>query len=174
MVTATIQSIVTGLHERSRKGIMEGLRSIIDIDNHSAVDVGHLCRSTRPFYVQKPKFQWRLSRGGHQGRSRRVDIESRGSQTAGSVHAILTTLRNTDGDRPWLMRTGMPSAKQCTKELKGVNGKTCIFTTERRARQQEPKSRVSVKKTRLELWEEHLKDPALDKALKCLENPHHG
>ena len=28
-------------------------------------------------------------------------------------------------------------------------------------------------KTRLELWEEHLKDPivALDKALKCVENP---
>ena len=29
-------------------------------------------------------------------------------------------------------------------------------------------------KTRLELWEEHLKDPimALDKALKCLEKPY--
>ena len=29
-------------------------------------------------------------------------------------------------------------------------------------------------KTRLELWEEHRKDPivALDKALKCLEKPH--
>ena len=29
-------------------------------------------------------------------------------------------------------------------------------------------------KTRLELWEEHLKDPivALDKALKCVENPY--
>ena len=28
--------------------------------------------------------------------------------------------------------------------------------------------------TRLELWEEHLKDPivALDEALKCLEKPH--
>ena len=32
------------------------------------------------------------------------------------------------------------------------------------------------KQTRLELWEEHLKDPsiALDKALKCLENPCSG
>ena len=29
-------------------------------------------------------------------------------------------------------------------------------------------------KTRLELWDEHLKDPlvALDKALKCLEKPY--
>ena len=32
------------------------------------------------------------------------------------------------------------------------------------------------KKTRLELWEEHLKDSsvALDKALKCVENPYQG
>ena len=32
------------------------------------------------------------------------------------------------------------------------------------------------KQTTLELWEEHLKDPviALDKALKCFENPHQG
>ena len=31
-------------------------------------------------------------------------------------------------------------------------------------------------KTRLELWEEHLKEPivALDKALKCVEDQHHG
>ena len=30
--------------------------------------------------------------------------------------------------------------------------------------------------TRLELWEEHLKDPitALDKALKCVENQYQG
>ena len=32
--------------------------------------------------------------------------------------SILTTLRKTDGDRRWLMRTGMPVAKQFTKELR--------------------------------------------------------
>ena len=51
-----IQSIVTGLHERSRKGIMEGLRSFIKEDNHCAVDVGHLRKGKRPFKVQKPNF----------------------------------------------------------------------------------------------------------------------
>ena len=35
-----IQSIVTGLHERNRKGILKGLRSFIQEDNHRAVDVG--------------------------------------------------------------------------------------------------------------------------------------
>ena len=51
-----IHSIVTGLHERTRIGITDGLRSFIEIDNHSAVDVGHLSRSSRPFHVQKPSF----------------------------------------------------------------------------------------------------------------------
>ena len=52
----SIQSIVTGLHERCRKGIMDGLRSFIEIDTHSAVDVGHLRRGIRPFCIQKPNF----------------------------------------------------------------------------------------------------------------------
>ena len=40
-----IQSIVTGLHGRTRKGIMDGLRSFIEKGNHRAVDVGHLHRA---------------------------------------------------------------------------------------------------------------------------------
>ena len=42
-----IQSIVTGVHERTSKGITDGL-SFIEIDNHSAVDVGYLCRGLTP------------------------------------------------------------------------------------------------------------------------------
>ena len=37
-----IQCIVTGLCERSRKGIMEGLRNFVTVDNNCALDVGHL------------------------------------------------------------------------------------------------------------------------------------
>ena len=44
-----IQSIVTGLCERSRKGIMEGLRNFIEVDNHSALGVGYLKEGTRSF-----------------------------------------------------------------------------------------------------------------------------
>ena len=50
-----IQSIVTGLQERSRKGIMDGLRSFIEIDNHSAVDVGHLRKGSKAFFFFKKK-----------------------------------------------------------------------------------------------------------------------
>ena len=42
-----IQSVVTGLCERSRKGIVEGLSNFIEVDNHSALDVGYLKKGTR-------------------------------------------------------------------------------------------------------------------------------
>ena len=51
-----IQSIVTGLHVRSRRGIMDGLRNFIRADTRSAVNVDHLRPSTRPLHVQKPSF----------------------------------------------------------------------------------------------------------------------
>ena len=37
-----IQSVVTGLSERCRKGIMEGPRNFINVDNYCALDVGHV------------------------------------------------------------------------------------------------------------------------------------
>ena len=50
-----IQSIVTGLCDRSRKGIMEGLRKFIKVNNHSVLDVAHLREGTRSFEVRRPK-----------------------------------------------------------------------------------------------------------------------
>ena len=35
-----IESIVTGLREKSRTGIMEALKNFIEEDNHNGVDVG--------------------------------------------------------------------------------------------------------------------------------------
>ena len=56
MVSGPFQSIVTGLHERSRRGIMDGLRSFIEVDNRSAMDVGGLRRSTISIPLQKTQF----------------------------------------------------------------------------------------------------------------------
>ena len=53
---STIQSIVTGLHERGRRGIVDGLRSYIAVNNRSAVDVGGLRRGTRSIHVKKSQF----------------------------------------------------------------------------------------------------------------------
>ena len=52
-----IYSIVTGLCERSRKGIMEGLRNFIKVDNHCALNVGQLGEGVRPFQVRRTKFE---------------------------------------------------------------------------------------------------------------------
>ena len=57
-----IQSVVTGLCDRSRKGIMEGLRNLIKVDNHSVLDVGHLREGTRSFEVRRPKSEERCPR----------------------------------------------------------------------------------------------------------------
>ena len=57
-----IQSIVTGLHERSRRGIVDGLRRFIQEDNHGAVDVGDLFRGTRSLLVKQPQFRLFLKR----------------------------------------------------------------------------------------------------------------
>ena len=56
MVTARFKASSTGLHDRSRKGIMEGPRSFIKEDNHRAVDVRHLREGMKPFCVRKPNF----------------------------------------------------------------------------------------------------------------------
>ena len=44
-----IQSIVTGLHERTRKGIMDGLRSFIDIDKPQCSGRGSLAQGRKAF-----------------------------------------------------------------------------------------------------------------------------
>ena len=41
---------------KSRLDIMDGLRSFIEADNHSAVDVGGLRRGTISVHVKKPQF----------------------------------------------------------------------------------------------------------------------
>ena len=50
-----IQSIVTGLCKRSRKGLTEGLRNFIQVDNHRALVVGYLREGLGSFKVRRPK-----------------------------------------------------------------------------------------------------------------------
>ena len=61
-----MQSIVAGLHERSRKGIMEWLRSFIEEDHHRAVDVGHLRKGIVPSHVRKLRLTRRRPSGKDQ------------------------------------------------------------------------------------------------------------
>ena len=47
--------IVTNLGKRSRKGLTDGLRDFIKVNNYRALDVGELRRGTGTFKVRKPK-----------------------------------------------------------------------------------------------------------------------
>ena len=50
-----IQNILTNLGERSRKGVTNGLREFIKIDNQRALEVGYLSKGMGKFRVRRPK-----------------------------------------------------------------------------------------------------------------------
>ena len=52
-----IQSIVTNLREESRKGLTDGLREFIKIDNHRALEERHLKEGLGTFKMRRPKGQ---------------------------------------------------------------------------------------------------------------------
>ena len=118
---------------------MDGLGSFIKADDHRAVDVVHLRQGAKPLHVRKSQFseafpEATIREGADELTLRADEVEHCGPSST------QTTLSLKDRDRRWLMRTGMPSAKQSTKELQEKNGKSCIVTTERRVRQQELKA----------------------------------
>ena len=50
-----VQNIVANLGEVGRKGPAEGLRNFIQVDNHRALEVGHLREGLRSFKVRRLK-----------------------------------------------------------------------------------------------------------------------
>ena len=50
-----IQNIVTNLGEGSRRCLTDGSRHFIKVDNHLALEVGHLREGVRSFTVRRPK-----------------------------------------------------------------------------------------------------------------------
>ena len=55
METVSHRNVVTNFGKGSRKGLTDGLRDFIKVDNHRALDVGALRRGTGTFKVRKPK-----------------------------------------------------------------------------------------------------------------------
>ena len=109
---------------------MEGLGRFIEADNHSAVDVSDLRRGTRSQEVQQPQSSEAFPKATIKERAVELTLRADevGTQRPSSTQSILSL---SGGDRRWLMRTGMPSAKQSTKEFKGKNGESCIVAMEK-------------------------------------------
>ena len=196
-----LQNIVLDLCQESRKGLTDSLREFIKVDNERALDVGYLSRDTGTFQVRKPK----VPEGCQEVIVREsLDELTLRAEELGTSKALIN-VDHIEQERwvlPWLMLTGMLSARRCTRASKEKTEKTCTFRTKMsravvvKKPQEAQKAKAlwkmkaakdageeyhdlmrkdSIKgrnKTRLALWEEHLKDPiaALDKALKCVED----
>ena len=73
--------------KKKQKNIMEGLRNLFEVDNPSALDVGHLKEGTQSsFQIRRPKFEEGCPGGVNQGRSRGIDAQNRRSWLQENVH----------------------------------------------------------------------------------------
>ena len=65
-----VQNIVTNLGEMSRRGLTQGLKELINIDNQRALEVGDLSQGVGKFKVRRPKVPEGCPEGDGQGEPR--------------------------------------------------------------------------------------------------------
>ena len=71
-----MQSVATGLCERSRKGTMEGFTNSLKMDNHCALEVGSSEGRNKVFQGTKAKVRRESPEVFNQGRPRGADAQS--------------------------------------------------------------------------------------------------
>ena len=92
------------------------------------MDVGHLRKSIMPIRVRKPKFSEAYPEAAIKKGADELTLRADG---VGTLQAFIN-INHIEYDRWWpllVLQTGMPPAKQSTKEFKGK--KSCTVTTER-------------------------------------------
>ena len=128
MVTVQLTSTVTGLHQISRIGIMDGLRNFIEVDNHDAVHVGGLRRSAKSIQVKKPQFSEAFPQAVIRESADEYILRA---EEVGSLPTFSDTAHieaERWSRRQW-MRTGAPFVMLYTQDLKENNGRRCTITT---------------------------------------------
>ena len=112
-----IQNIMTNFCEVSRKGLTKGLRNFIQVDNHRALEVGHLREGMVSCKVRRPK--------GEEGYPEVLVRESPDELTLehmkwalGSRVSMSATLQRKGGVLLWWTLTGTSSAKRYIKASK--------------------------------------------------------
>ena len=189
------QNIVKNLNMESRKGLTNGLRDFIKIDNERALDVGYLNRGLGTFQVLKPKVaeghpEVTVRESPDELTLRAEEVGT--SKTYINVHPIgkgevglpfrLITVCFPSGvvqrhRRRRLGESKTMRTKKCEEATGGPESKSPLeMKAAKDAGEEyfEPTREDNIRRrneTILALWEEHLKDPivALDKALKCVE-----
>ena len=111
-------------------GLTNGLREFINVDKERALDVGSSSRSMRTFQVREPKVP--------EGRPEVIVRENSDELTlraeeVGTSKALINVdhIEQERWGRPWLMLTGVPSARRCTMASKEKIGKKCMSLTKK-------------------------------------------
>ena len=121
-----MQGIVTGLHEKSRLGIMK-VRRFIEVDNRRAVEVGLLTEGISAFWIKKPKFEAEspdaIVREGPEESTLRAE-------EVGTPKSCIN-INHGGREHPWSMMIGMHFAKRYTKRSWAASGSNCTGTTKR-------------------------------------------
>ena len=121
-----IPSTVTVLCERSRKGIMEGLRKFVKMDNHCALG-DHLNEGMRPFEVRRPKFEEGCPEASWEGPE---ELTLRAKVVGSQKSCISVEHIAEDRWAPPLVDADWHAfSKQSTKEMKAASGTICTSTT---------------------------------------------
>ena len=111
---------------------MDGLRNFVEVDNHSALDVGYLKEGTSSFlWYERPKFEEGCSQVSIRQGPEELTLRT---EEVGSEKACIKVDHIAEdrwGHRHWWMLIGMLFAKRSTKELKAETGKNCTSTTKK-------------------------------------------
>ena len=196
------QCIVTNLSKGSRKGFTDGLRDFIKVDNHRSLEVGELHRDTGTFKVRKPKVpeggsditimesldELILRAEEVNTLKAYIDVGLTKRERWGpplvdadqyaSCHALYKGIEGEDWEEMYDSYKAMSKALGVKKPQEAQKAKAqwaMKAAKDRKEESYEPARQDNIFgriTTRLELWEEHLKDPimALDKARKCVED----
>ena len=119
-----IQNIIVGLEEKYKERTANGLRSFVTSDNYSAVEMGHLRRGQRPSRVVKLKMSGDSLEVLREG----TDALTLRAEDFDSLKACINMdhIGENFGSRPWWIQI----AKQFTKELNEMSGKSCTIIAE--------------------------------------------
>ena len=188
--------------KESRRGLTDGLREFIRVDSERALDVGALRRGTGTYQVRKPKAPEgcsdvivrespdELTLGAEEVHTSKALINvnhvepERWSPPVVDAdwyafcQALYRGIKGEDLQEMYDCYKEMRRSVEVRKPQEAQKAKALWAMKAAKDREEEfydparEEDTSSRNKTRLELWEEHLKDPivALDKAIKCVES----
>ena len=114
------------------------------------MDVGHLREGTKPSYVRKLKFGEAYPEANI--REGADELTLRADEVTLKAFINIDRIEYDRWGSPLVERTGMPSAKEFTKELKGKNGKSCTVIYREMSRTTGAKKTPSESQKAKALW----------------------